>query len=284
MDVREFFVEKGFDLARLPQSVIIDSGGRESREKAAKLLASAVQCRGSDKPCGECAACRKVGSDSHPDVSTVSVAKGKKLVSVAQVREVRTAAYVRPHEGEARVFIFPDADCMTDEAQNALLKVMEEPPAGLLFVFCLPHAGALLPTVRSRSVTVSLPFEGEEVSGAAAEKRRAAVSAFAKAAVSGSEADLIASTVPLDRDRKLMLEVFSLFRVVLRDAVAVRGSAVLVSGCGEEAAMLSSAVSKAKLIRMDAATAAACAALERNGKESVVSSRLCGEIKNILSE
>ena len=115
----------------------------------AKLLAAAILCRGSDKPCLTCQPCRKVLDGNHPDFITVDDEEHK-TVTVRVVREARADIYVMPNEAEHKIYLFPRAQDMGIEGQNALLKVLEEPPGYVVFILLADNPEKLLPTVRSR--------------------------------------------------------------------------------------------------------------------------------------
>lgn len=121
----------------------------------ASLIAQALQCEGSGAPCGVCNACRKVQKGIHPDVITVDDPE-KKSVQVELSRQVQADAYVRPNEGKKKIYLIPRAQLMTNEAQNALLKLIEEPPHYAVFLFLTTNAEKLLPTVRSRSAELRM--------------------------------------------------------------------------------------------------------------------------------
>jgi DNA polymerase-3 subunit delta' len=116
------------------------------RAPAALALAASVNCP--DGGCGECAVCTKVLRKAHPDVHHVS-AEGGQIV-VDQVRAVREDAARAPYEGRMKVFIVDEAERLNPAAANALLKVLEEPPASALFVLMTDAPDDMLPTVTSR--------------------------------------------------------------------------------------------------------------------------------------
>lgn len=129
--------------------------GPGDRLGAARFAASAFQCTGQDRPCGVCPACRKVREDIHPDVSAVRDEEHK-FIAVDVVREVRRDAYIRPNEGERKVYLFPDCALLTEQDQNVLLKLVEEGPPYAAFVFCAENPAAVLQTLRSRCVELKL--------------------------------------------------------------------------------------------------------------------------------
>jgi DNA polymerase-3 subunit delta' len=134
------------------------SGPRGSGKKTlAGLLAAAAMCESPDAPCLGCSHCRKVLSGVHPDVITVSDPEHK-TVPVRIIRQMRDDVFIRPNEGNRKIYIFPQE--MGIEGQNALLKVLEEPPSYGLFLLLTDNAEKILPTVRSRCVELALqPLE-----------------------------------------------------------------------------------------------------------------------------
>ena len=121
----------------------------------AKLMAAAMVCQEQEKPCLRCNACRKVMANTHPDFITVDDPE-KKTVSVDLVRQVRADMYVQPNEADRKIYLFPRAQDMGIPGQNALLKVLEEPPAYGVFLLLTDNPEKLLPTVRSRCTELKM--------------------------------------------------------------------------------------------------------------------------------
>lgn len=154
----------------LPASLLIGEE-REALTAEARRRAQALLCprghRGTDY--GDCRCCRKIFSDIHPDVSFIRrlyQKDGKTLraeITVDQIRELIRDSVVLPNEAAGKLYVFPEADALNANAQNALLKLLEEPPEGVYFLLCTRSAEALLPTVRSRCGIYRV--DGEEESG-----------------------------------------------------------------------------------------------------------------------
>ena len=119
----------------------------------ARLLAAALMCGGSEKPCLRCPACRKVMENVHPDLITVEDPEHKN-VAVKIIRQVRDDMFVRPNEAAVKIYFLPQS--LGVEGQNALLKILEEPPSYGVFILLTDNAEKLLPTVRSRCVELKL--------------------------------------------------------------------------------------------------------------------------------
>ena len=138
--------------------------GEETLSLAAAMLCTSDGAR----PCGVCRDCRKVFRKTHPDVITVEPeSSGRRAeMKVDQIRRIVSEAYIMPSEAQRKVYVLSRADTMNRSAQNALLKLLEEPPRSAAFILAAERAESLLPTVRSRcellrrnTDAVSLPEE-----------------------------------------------------------------------------------------------------------------------------
>ena len=119
----------------------------------AKQLAEAILCGGDRKPCGVCVHCRKMRSGNHPDFITVEDPEHKN-VAVKIVRQIRDDMFIRPNEAEHKIYLFPQE--LGLEGQNALLKILEEPPSYGVFLLLTDNPDKLLPTVRSRCTELKM--------------------------------------------------------------------------------------------------------------------------------
>lgn len=144
---------------RLSHCYLISGPSGSGKHTLARSLAAAMQCsHPSRHPCGVCPACRKVLSGQHPDVITIRDPEHKQL-PVELVRSARADVFVRPNEGRRKIYIFDQP--MGPAAQNALLKILEEPPAYATFLLLTEQAGQMLATIRSRSAELTMaPVEG----------------------------------------------------------------------------------------------------------------------------
>jgi DNA polymerase III subunit delta' len=113
-------------------------------------VAQALNCPVDPRGCGACSSCRRIAKGSHPDVVLVAPEdSGSIKIDTIRDEVIERSAY-RPFEGRWRVFIIDEADAMVVHAQDALLKTLEEPPPGSIFILVSARPDALLPTVRSR--------------------------------------------------------------------------------------------------------------------------------------
>ncbi len=156
------------------------------RRTLALAFAMALNCQASageggalpDVPCGVCAACTRIAHGTHPDVTVIDLetqhreesggsGRGKtpqaKELKIDTVRELVASIGLRPHSGRFRVYIIGDADRLSEEAANCLLKTLEEPPAHAVLVLIAPDECSVLPTISSRCLHLPLRPLSEEV-------------------------------------------------------------------------------------------------------------------------
>ena len=142
---------------RLSHCYLITGPEGSGKKALSLLLAAAMECEaGGEGPCLHCSSCRKVLGGTHPDVITVQKRKDRKTMGVDVIREVCSDLYIRPNEGQKKIYIFPCGGEITPQAQNALLKGIEEPPEYGVFLFLAEQADHLLDTIRSRSAELKL--------------------------------------------------------------------------------------------------------------------------------
>ncbi len=126
------------------------------RHTLARILTAAMLCTSEgETPCGVCPQCRKALSGSHPDVILVDDPE-KKTVPVDLVRRAREDMFIRPNEGKRKIYLVPRGQDLGLPGQNALLKILEEPPAYGVFLVLTDGPEKLLPTVRSRATELKL--------------------------------------------------------------------------------------------------------------------------------
>lgn len=122
------------------------------RSNAALAFAAALLCEKGG--CGECKSCRMVSSRTHPDVSVLSTEKV--IISIEEIRNLVAQSHFGGSVGALQIMVVEDADRMTERSSNVLLKALEEPPAGTIWLLCAPSEADMLPTIRSRVRRVAL--------------------------------------------------------------------------------------------------------------------------------
>ena len=140
----------------LPPSLIFAGPAGVGKRLTALGVAQALNCLKPQPPseletdaCGSCAACVRIARGLHPDVLIIEP-NDKGNIVIEQVRDAVDRAAYRPFEGKSRVVVIDDADALMAQAQNALLKTLEEPPSASVFILVTAHPDVLLPTVQSR--------------------------------------------------------------------------------------------------------------------------------------
>ena len=141
---------------------LIDGPKGSGKHTLARLLAAAILCEGRDKPCLHCIPCRKVTEGLHPDFITIDDPEHVHI-SIDTIREARDDMFVRPNESAWKIYLLPRAQDMQAPAQNALLKILEEPPDYGVYILLTDNAEAMLPTIRSRSTPLHLHSLPESV-------------------------------------------------------------------------------------------------------------------------
>lgn len=138
---------------RLSHAYLLVGPPQVGKFTAAIKLAQSVNCLNEEYPCGSCKQCERIALSNHPDVRILGFKpkSGKnEETGIDDIRDLEHQAFLQPYEGRCRVFILDNADRMTVEASNALLKILEDPPPQCLFILISPAEQSLLPTIRSR--------------------------------------------------------------------------------------------------------------------------------------
>lgn len=136
---------------------IIEGPRGVGKRDFADAMAAALICEGKSEalPCGGCYACKHIASGSHPDIRIID--KGDEAsLKIKTIREIRRDAYTIPSEADRKIYVIDDADLMTEEAQNAFLLALEEPPAYVTYLLLCDDSSSLLETIRSRAPSLRL--------------------------------------------------------------------------------------------------------------------------------
>lgn len=161
-------VELSIDSQRPTHALLLVGPERVGKTTLALDLAAGLLCLASEpaeRPCGGCAACRKVAHGNHPDLHRLAPEGAGQQIKVSQVQTLASDLALLPLEGRFRIAILENAQRLNIDAQNALLKTLEEPPPAVVIVLATDDASALLPTVVSRCTRVRLGPVSSEIIG-----------------------------------------------------------------------------------------------------------------------
>ena len=232
---------------RFPQAVLLSGPDGSGKTDFAQTIAAALLCTGaSPRPCGACASCNKIAHGTHPDLIVIDEGDGE--IKVETARNIRDEAAILPNDGDRKVFIIHNADRMNLSAQNALLKVLEEPPRYVFFILLSSQPGVLLQTIRSRCAIYQLepPHVSADQNPELLEPSRAFLRAMAK----GDEYGMLLGANGFAKLNKAAFQqAMTLLGTALRDAALVSVSAApLVPALSAETRALAGALTAEKIL------------------------------------
>lgn len=144
-------------MGKVSHSYIFAGEAGSGKKLLARTYAMALQCESGDaEPCLKCDSCKRAISKNHPDIIYVTHEKSN-TISVEEVRtQIVDDVAIKPYYGKYKIYILPEAEKMTPQAQNAILKTIEEPPAYGIFMLLTNNVDMLLPTIQSRCVRLDV--------------------------------------------------------------------------------------------------------------------------------
>ncbi len=151
-------LKRQISLGKLASTYIFSGSDAEKSKALATAFAQALQCEMKDFKLGcTCSSCRRIASGVHPDVSWLGLDEEVNSIKIAEVREFQSALALKPYEGKYKVFIFNRAERLSTEAQNALLKSLEEPPPSSIMILLVRENKLLFNTIESRAMKIRVP-------------------------------------------------------------------------------------------------------------------------------
>ncbi len=297
---------------KTPQSIIIEGNEKSGRKTLAHLIASGLVCTGNNPPCGQCVQCKKSIS-GHPDISNVTGDLSKAAIGVDTIRDLRSDAFIMPNDSDRKTYIITRT--MTVSAQNALLKIIEEPPKGVTFIIIVRNKEDLLETVRSRSAVLSLLPVGNcegivylkskfpdindqkiqtvlERSGGIIGKAEILLSEkddnnqidkmlseAADALANKNSAAFLAASLPAENNLNLMESLTNGLMLILRDAYCKKeGVGNCISGFEKESSVIAKRLPSLEITKMMDIAKKANARVGENPKGSLLVSCLCARL------
>ena len=153
------YIESAVQADAVSHAYILNGERGSGKKLLANLFAMSLQCQDRDEngeACGKCQSCKQALHGNQPDIIRVSHEKPT-TISVDDIRQqVNNDIVIKPYSSKYKIYIIPEADLMSVQAQNALLKTIEEPPEYAVIMLLTENAEVLLPTIRSRCVMMKL--------------------------------------------------------------------------------------------------------------------------------
>lgn len=151
------YIQNAVEQNKISHAYIINGQRGAGKKMLARLFAMTLQCESKvSDPCGECRSCMQAKNGNQPDIITITHEKPTSI-SVDEIRQqLNGDVMIKPYSSPYKIYIIPEADLMTQQAQNALLKTLEEPPEYAVIFLLTENADGLLATIRSRCVMLKL--------------------------------------------------------------------------------------------------------------------------------
>lgn len=262
-----------------PHAIILEGSNSETRLAAAKEIARALVCTGEEKPCGVCRACKKAKGGNHPDIYVFQKDDSSTAIKVDDIRQIREKALLLPNDGDKSVFIIHEAQFMNPQAQNALLKIFEEPAPHVCFILTCPSRTAFLETVTSRAASFMLSQEEDfKITGEQNEEALALSAKLVDALCAQNEFEFLKQTSVFLKDKELFKAVLPLLIYIFRDAL-VFGEPL--TDCREQAQKLQNAFTQKKLLAFIEETKQLIDATEKLANHNLTITRLCSVFHRI---
>ena len=300
---------------RMAHSFLIYGESGLGKKTMASWLAMMLVCEKHNKPCGQCRSCKNAAEHIHPDIIYAEHSGKMGGFSVDTIRNISSDAYIKPNNTDRKIYIFTDADNITVQAQNSLLKLIEEPPEYAYFIFTVSDKNVILETIRSRIISLC----------AAKVSREETVAALAEHGISEEEAknaakifngnigkcleyiqsDSLKNTVDLTKkitdciinrdeygtlrflteassDKSVLKSVLEMLNCIIRDALALRYLPDSFTGCcHEEAESLSAGLTANACGKIHEAIEHSYSLIDKNVNIKLIVSSLCGEISSL---
>lgn len=262
-----------------PHGVLIECQNEKEGEDFARFIANCLVCRGDFKPCGVCADCNKAQKNGHPDITETDGVKGKsRNFTVDAVREIRDDAFIVPNESDRKIYILKNAHNMNEQAQNAILKILEEPPTYVYFIIVTNSKSTMLETVLSRVQVYSILSDEGEIT----EKEENAVKGFVTALLNVNESALMEQTAVFQKNNQFARSVLIFLSEVFRDALVKKNGFEREFRFEQEVRTLANSVTAKNLIQLCAVCDELVESIDRNCNNNLLVIRMCYEFKRAI--
>ena len=270
---------------RLPHAIIIEGENAELNGQLARLTARARLCTCDVPLSGECDVCRITAEGKHPDIVEVQGSGKTGAISVDTVRQLHTYGSLVPEMADGIVYLLENGDLMLKPAQNAFLKLFEEPPANITFIITCASAAKMLETIRSRAFLLRAVWPVRPAENAGELTRQA--EELALSLLSGNEADTMMRTARYSRSgkdgtaaRRELTAVLGELRALLRQALVINaGAQEVLPNVSEAAGQLACSLSPARLEQIMAEIPGLEQAVKNNASMALVTSAMCVRLR-----
>lgn len=278
-------LENAVKTGRLSHAVILEGADGDIRLNCAKELAKAIVCKDENKPCNICSSCIKANAGSHPDIHILEKDEKAATIKVDEIRALKDKAKLFPNDGDKSVFIISEAQFMGIQAQNALLKIFEEPSSFVNFILTCPSKSALLETIISRGSAYRLsnyeenPTDNEKIKNAN-ELANSLLCSLCKS----NEFSFLAETAIFQKDKETFALMLSCMIPILRDALLLSNlSNELISEYKDTAKLLCCSFTTSKLMKYIEFVQSLTEQLNASANYNLLLTRFCStfyQIKN----
>lgn len=268
---------------RFPHAAILEGSSPAERMNLAKKIAASLVCSGGEVPCGECPNCRKASADSHADILIYSVEDKPKAFKVDTVREIRSKAYIVPNEADRKVFILENSHTMGVEGQNAILKILEEPPSYVNFILLCSSKSGFLPTVLSRSAVYNLgQASSAESESLPREKILDAAKSIAVSLTSLSDYETVKAAAVFEKDAKLLREALPVIQEIVSAALRIKYNAPEETEFGSIPSELAQKLSRRSLLELIEAADSIMNSIKLNANHNLTVTALCTKFRRAV--
>ena len=262
------------------QHAILFFGDDNKGFEAAIYISKLILCQDElNKPCEKCKNCNRIKKNIHPDVKVISSDQAKNSFHVDKIREIKSDAYTMPYDGKYKIYILKNAQNMTIQAQNAILKLLEEPPENVIFILTCNNKQELLPTILSRCNSFNVGFKDNIET----EKVKEISNKLLSAIINGSFEFFIKTSILLKEKDKT--EILNITSSIINDLDnTLRYKANSTGEFKDIEKKLASTLSLHEIVKLEKIFLNFKKNLEMNANKNILITNLSVEVSNIIEK